>query len=1133
LALASPATQETPNGFFSRRKEIEALQYGRIRVILDMPGGLQSSDAPATPGLQGAEYMEGLAKLRLDKVKYYVNQLIPPYLIRETVPATDLQIVEPADARYDCPPDGRGWRKIDHGGSWGAKQQYTYFRGKVTVPSHWKGNPIELRIAHKENYLEPTQDDNTPAGPEGQAFIDGRRVGALDRQHQVIRYPFQAGQTYDVRAVIFAARCRCRHCLEAYGLQLVDAGTYKLYHDMRVALEMIDHLDVESLDRARLLDAIDAAIHELDTRDAAGRALIPKERRRDPAGKGFYASVPAAQKAFDRIRRQVRDAPGVGQVLAVGHAHIDLGWLWPIRVTHHKCVRTYSTQVRLLKQYPDWVFQQSSPQTYKWLEQDAPDLLAEIRKLIKAGRWEADGATWCECDMNVTGAEALVRQFLYGKRYFKDKLGVDSRYLWLPDVFGYSAALPQLLNLADCDAFITSKISWNEFNRFPYDTFRWRGLDGSEIPVQFITTACDWWFFTYNSMLNVEELKGNWKSYQQKGATGRSLLTFGFGDGGGGPTERMLETGKRLADEPTPAGLPKLRYGRVVDLVRQIKAKAAALPVWDGELYLELHRGTYTTQGWIKRANRKNEIRLHNLEWLAALGGKVGYTLDKPALDALWEDLLLMQFHDILPGSSVGELYDETRGMHEKLAAKADRMTAGAAGALAAQIDTSGAAKPVVLFNTLSWDRTDPVRLPDGTWLDNVTVPAGGWTVVDMAAPGKGAIESATSGIPMRATGGLPASAAVTQHSALNAQHLSSLSVSRDGRRIESRFWRIKLDRQGRIAELFDRRANRQVLPKGAVGNLWQVYEDRSAHWDAWDIPQYYTQHPLPGPVLERLRVVERGSVRVVVEMHWKMPAVGRGPQSTITQKMVVYASHPRIDFETRVDWHEHHAVLKAAFPVDVRATEATYQVQWGHLARPTHTNTSWDIARFEVPAHRFADLAEHGYGVALLNDCKYGYHIEGNLIRLTCLRSPTAPHALADQGLHEFTYSLLPHAGSFQEAGVIRAAAELNVPVIAVRAGVHGGALPATFRFVECTSPAVVIETVKPAEDGNGTIVRLYESHGSHAAVTLRFADAPKAVETVNLLEQPYGEDIGLETEDNEVSFGVRPFQIVTLRVR
>lgn len=1044
--------------------------------------------------------MEGLAKLRLDKIRYYVEKILPPYLVRETASPASLELLEPAEVRFDCPPDEGPWRKIQEGAQWGAKQQWSYFRAKITVPAHWKGGPIDLRIDHQINYLVPANDDNTPAGPEGQVFINGQRVGAIDREHHAIRYPFKAGQAYDVRFVVFAARCECRHTLQTFGLALIDAPTWKLYHDMHTAWQMVGQLDAASLDRERLIDALDAAVTTLDTRDAYGRALVPKECRRDPAGGAFFASVPAAQRAFDKCRRQIGEHANSGEVLAVGHAHIDLGWLWSIRQTHHKCVHTFATQVRLLKEYPDWVFQQSSPQTYRWLEKDAPDLLVEIRKLIKAGRWEAEGATWCECDTNVTGAESFVRQLLYGKRYFAEKLGVDSRYLWLPDVFGYSAALPQLLKLADCDAFITSKISWNEFNRFPYDTFRWRGLDGSEIPVQFITTACNWWFFTYNSMLNVEELKGNWRHYQQKGITGKGLLSFGYGDGGGGPTVDMLETGKRLADTPIPAGLPKLRYGQVRDLVKEVKAKAAALPVWDGELYLELHRGTYTTQAWIKRANRKNEIRLHNLEWLAVLAGRLGYKLDKPALDALWEDLLLMQFHDILPGSSVGELYDETRSMHERLAAGADEMTAAAGATLTKQIDTSTAGKPVVLFNTLSWDRTDPICLPDGKWIDNVTVPAGGWTVVDAAA---------------------------------KTAAKSDLSVSSDGRKIKSRFWQIRLDKRGRIAELFDRQANRQVLAAGEVANLLEVFEDRSAHWDAWDIPQYYTKHPLPGPQLVSLKVVEQDAVHTAIEMTYELPMIGKGPQSTIKQRMVVYASNPRIDFVTEVDWHEHHTVLKAAFPVDIRATEATYQVAFGHLRRPTHTNTSWDVARFEVSAHRFADLGEHGYGVALMNDCKYGYHIEGNRMRLTLLRSPTAPHAFADQGRHEFTYSLLPHAGSFQDACVIRAAAELNVPVIAVASDAHGGKLPATWRFVECDNPAAVIETIKPAEDGKGTIVRLYESHGSHAAVTLRFAEAPKAVGSVNLLEKPYEEDIDLKTAGNEATLRLRPFQIVSLRVK
>ncbi len=808
----------------------------------------------------------------------------------------------------------------------------------------------------------------------------------------------------------------------------------------------------------------------------------------------------------------------------MGHAHIDLGWLWPIRITHHKCVRTFATQVRLLKQYPDWVFQQSSPQAYKWLETDAPDLLAEIKQLIKAGRWEADGATWCECDMNVTGAESLVRQLLYGKRYFAEKLDVNSRYLWLPDVFGYSAALPQLLKLADCDAFITSKISWNEFNRFPYDTFRWRGLDGSEIPVQFITTACSQFFFTYNSVLICRRSPGQLAKLPAEGPDRPITAVLR-------PRRRRRRAhGDDARDRPA-SGRPNPHQPACPNSATAPSAiwsqgsreKAPHLPVWDGELYLELHRGTYTTQGWTKRANRKNETRLHNLEWLSSLAGphwlQVRQTSRRRPLGRL--DAHAVPRH---PPRLVRRRAVRRNQSH----ARATRCQGGRTGRRRGE-GTRQPDRHRPAWKSRSCCSTPspgtepiPIRLPDGTCVTGVTVPAAGWTVIDAA---KQAAAAKNKELVVK---NLPPG---TQHSALSSSD-SALSTQHSALLLETPFWQIELGKKGHITSLFDRRSNRQVLPEGHVANLLEVFEDRSANWDAWDIPHYYTEHPLPGPALDSLKVVEHDATHVTVEMHYAMPIVGKGPQSTITQRMIVYADNPRIDFATEVDWHDHHVVLKAAFPVDVRATEATYQVQWGHLTRPTHSNTSWDAARFEVCGHRFADLGEHGYGVALMNDCKYGYHIEGNLMRLTLLRSPTAPHAFADQGFHEFTYSLLPHAGSFQDAGVIRAAAELNVPVIAVPVKDQSGKLPATFRYVACDNPAVVIETIKPAEDGNGTILRLYESHGSHAQATLTFAVPPKTVEHVNLLEQRHDEDIALMTDASKVALRLRPFQIVTLRV-
>jgi alpha-mannosidase len=784
--------------------------------------------------------------------------------------------------------------------------------------------------------------------------------------------------------------------------------------------------------------------------------------------------------------------------------------------TRHKLVRTFTNQDRLLREHGGWVFNQSSPQAYAWVEEDAPDLFEAIVGLIRAGRWEADGATWVEPDTLLPGGESLVRQLLYGKRYFAERLGVESRMFWAPDAFGFSPALPQLLRQAGVDGMVTSKLSWNRYNRFPHDTFRWRGMDGTETVCHFITApnviygrfGLEPYMTTYVGLMKVEEIKQTWERYRQKHAGTEPLMTFGFGDGGGGPTEEMLQTAARLSARSTSEGIPRIRFEKAGELLQRLVKRAPDLPVWDGELDLELHRGTYTTQGWLKRANRKNEVLLHQLEWLSAIASRYGHEPDKPLLDETWKDLLLCQFHDILPGTSISEVYEEeVRPLQRSIAGRAGALLDRACETLCRGIDTRGFESPLVLFNTLSWDRSEPFRLPDGSWRDDVTVPAGGWTVIEGAV---GAAE------PRR-------SAAVEPE----------LSVEGGGRRIVSHFWVLELDEEGRIAHLYDRRRDREVVPPGARANEWQVFEDRPMHFDAWDIDAYYEEHRLPGPRCVSAEVVERGPVRVAVELVWEMPDVSAGPPSRISQRIALYASSPRIDFETTVDWHETHQLLKAAFPVDVRATEAAYEVQFGHVRRPTHRNTPWDAARFEGWAHRFVDLSEHGYGVALLNDCKYGHDVRDGVIRLTCLRSPTDPDPTADRGAHEFTYALLPHGGAFQDAGIVRAAAELNVPLVIRAPRAEAGGLPSHSSPVRCEEPAVVIETLKAAEDGDGVVLRCYESHGSHARATLRFSDAPGSVEAVDLLEAPVGNDALLAHEGGEVRLRLRPFQVFSLRLR
>jgi len=461
-----------------------------------------------------------------------------------------------------------------------------------------------------------------------------------------------------------------------------------------------------------------------------------------------------------------------------------------------------------------------------------------------------------------------------------------------------------------------------------------------------------------------------------------------------------------------------------------------------------------------------------------------------------------VQFHDILPGSSVHEVYDDTRTLLDQRRADVAEMTRAAIDALIGAIDTSGYQEPIVLFNTLGCDRNDPMRLPSGQWIEPPTIPAGGWAVIDAAKPSV-------------------------------SEQATVLSISDEGRKLVNQWWQLTLDDQGQVIELYDRANDRQVLCAGEAGNAWQVFSDRSMAYENWDIDLAYEDQPLPGPVCASMKVVEQSDVRVAVEVMWKMPRIGDDAslQSTITQRIALYAGHPRIDFETTADWHEHHQLLKLAWPIDVRATEATYEIQFGHIRRPTHRNTSWDLAKFECCGHRFVDLSEHGYGVSLLNDCKYGYDVHDGVMRLTAIKATQQPDATADQGEHVFTYSLLPHADSFQQAGVIRAAAELNTPVIAVPTEAGEGKLPAEYRPISCDNDAVVIDTLKPAEDGKGVIVRLYESHGSHAATTLHVEPAPRSVESVDLLEEHDSAE-EIEADQTKIALTLKPFEVRSLRL-
>ena len=669
--------------------------------------------------------------------------------------------------------------------------------------------------------------------------------------------------------------------------------------------------------------------------------------------------------------------------------------------------------------------------------------------------------------------------------------------------------------------FMTTKISWSQYNQPVNDTFYWQGIDGTKVLTHFITTPSDTnWFKTYNGDVTPNSVKGTWDAYHQKDINDEVLLSFGYGDGGGGPTKEMLETARRLRDFP---GAPQVSIGTADDYFRRLEERLAGkrVPIWNGELYLEYHRGTYTTQGRNKRANRKSEVLYHSAELFGGLASMLSAGYPRDALSEGWRLILLNQFHDIIPGSSIGEVYVDSQAQYEEIRAYGEQALADALSAIGTQVDLAGGDPALVVFNPAPFDRTDLVSatLP-ADWSSCEVVDSEGNPVPSQVVAGEAGAQV------LFEASAVPACGYATYRvrpSAQAAAAPTSSGVTVAGLTVENARYRTTFDARGLIVSLFDKQAAREVLPGGTVGNLFQTFEDKSMRFDAWDIDLFYQDKSTNLTEPAEIRVVETGPVRATLEV------VRRYSRSTITQRVYCYAQTPRIDFETEVDWHEKHTLLKVAFPVDVRATEATYEIQFGNVQRPTHWNTSWDWARFETCAQKWVDLSEGDYGVSLLNDCKYGHDIKDNVIRLSLLKSPTSPDPHADEGRHRFTYSLLPHCGGWRE-GTIPEAYGLNNPLTALWQEPHAGVLPASLSLVRSSRPNVVIETVKLAEDDDSLIVRVYEAYNQRGRATLTFARPIASAEEVNLLEETSGQ---VEIEGCELAFAYTPYQIRSFKVK
>ena len=1068
-----------------------------------------------------------------------IQKLLPELkqaIYRETIAIPTFRFIEgdpPGAERPDF--DDSDWREFAVGERWGGYDVVAWFRTTIDIPPEWRNQRVYLRFL-----VGPRDGGDSTA--ETMLYVEGSPLQGLDVWHEDAWLPpelLERGRLQiALRAWSGVLGVPPQRQFKLAQLGLIDAPTETLYHRLSAMLEAIEQLDSNDIRRIELLKLGNETFHRLDLTH--------------PQSEAFYASVATAcdalLAALDELAQREEIKPTVN---IIGHAHIDMAWLWRLSHTREKAARTFATALHLMRQYPEYRFMHSSPQLYEYLRQDQPELYARVKEQIAAGAWEITGGMWIESDTNLVSGESLIRQFLHGTRHIRAEFGVESRLLWLPDVFGYSAALPQIAKGCGMEYFLTSKLSWSQFNRMPHDTLRWRGIDGTELLTHFVTTPerVGHRFYTYNGQARPWDVKGIWENYRQKEVNDELLLLYGWGDGGGGPTREMLESARLLKNLP---GMPRVRQSLSEPYFAALaeRVKDADLPVWDGELYLEYHRGTYTSQAQVKRANRLAELLYREAEWLCAMADTLTSEAAYPhaALDEGWKLLLLNQFHDILPGSSIRQVYEDAAQDYARIDAIGREALLGAVGRLLGRIHAP--ADGLVVFNSLSWERGGLVSLP-------LTDESAGRTLLlDGNRPARSqVVEEEGERRLLLEVGPVPPlgyrSFAWAPDGA-NAPDDPEGELTVTPERLENRFYRIELNERGQITAIWDKRAGRDVLPPGARANVLQAFTDKPMAFDAWDIDIYYQESMREVDELLEAEVEERGPLRGSLRLRWRFH------NSEIIQRLTIYRDEPRIDFRSEIDWREQQILLKAAFPVLVRATRATYEIQFGQVERPTHWNTSWDWARFEVPAHRWADLSEGGYGVALLNDCKYGHDIHDNVMRLTLLKSAIRPDAQADKGHHVFTYSLLPHQGEWRAAAVDRAGAELNAPLTAAPLDANpAGDLPERFSFAQVDAEHVVVETIKRAEDDpDAWVVRLYEGRQvRNGAVHLRLGRPIRRAQRVNMVEQhgeelafgpPTTDDQRLTTDDRRLTTGgpspyvegdslvfpIAPYQILTFKL-
>jgi alpha-mannosidase len=991
---------------------------------------------------------------------------------------------------------------VEPGYTWGNLWEYGWFRGKVTLPEKAAGKRIVL--------------DLHPGG-ESTLFVNGKSFGTyradwVTMPHHYLEDNFitsdgKAGETYSIDMEVYAGHyfpeaptggCATgpvlpgsyvdpavegqRRTLGTCTFGIWDEDAYQLFVDVETLQQALDTMDQSSLRAAKVAEALEQFTLIVDFEQE-------KEKRSE--------SYRAAREALKEVLQAINGST-VPTYYAVGNSHLDLAWLWPMAETYRKTSRTFSQQLRLMEEYPEYKYLQSQPAAYEMCRKYYPELFERIKEAIKGGQWIAEGAMWVEPDTNMASGEALLRQLLYGKQYYKEELGVDSVVLWLPDTFGYTAALPQILKGCGVKYLVTQKIFWsyNEGDTFPYHYFTWEGMDGSKITA-FLPTS-----YTYRT--DPKQLAEIWENRSQVRDLDAFLLPFGYGDGGGGPTRDYLEFARREQDLE---GVAKVKMAGPVEFFEDMEKKGGPVNTYTGELYFSAHRGTYTSQAKVKKNNRRAELALRDMELWGAVAAKKGFCYDRKEASDLWKELLLHQFHDILPGSGIERMYIESNERVGKVIQSAENHAKDFTKALLQET----ADGQVTLFHSLSFESIRLVELPEqfeggARTADGKVVPVqkvGEKCYGLVTLPSMGAVTIKPDG---SAGKGIPDGSIAPVKSTQDKEHVI----------LENGLIKVAINMHGEVDSFLFCENQREYAAEPM--NRLHLYKDVPRLFDAWDIDSNYIYQEIEGARNVKVSLVEAGGLRgsVLVE--------GEIGNSTYRQIITVDAGAKEVHFDTEVDWDELHRLLKVGFPTTVYATEGINEMQFGYVKRPTHRSRAYDKDRFEVCNHRYSALADQGHGAAVLNDSKYGISMNGNALELTLLRAAASPEMKADHGKHHFNYGFTAWDGAFLNSDVVRQGYELNIEPICVKGESEG------FSLAEIDCKNVFLDTVKPAEDGSGDLIlRFYEAMGAATKARVTTVWDGKA-KVCNMLEEVQ-EDTDFTSGELKLDF--RPFEVKTIRIQ